>query len=255
MAGVHGVEGGGGHDMSAQGGNTENYDNANSGDVFGISSEWVDDKGNVKPSPAHSQGDSHGGQLGQQGAEHGENLNLNELAESAKAMGMSEQDINNFVDKFISDESNFNPGQTPDQKRVGAAVALNEMIAAENINHSGLGEEEVRKVSADAMKAAKAGDAGELRSILEGAGGNTGNMTDQQLLNTWTTNGHDNNHAILNVDEGPFKLTHMRSIAKDDAPEGAGLGYSNDKQMFPERGDAYNKANAALEQYSPFATA
>jgi hypothetical protein len=229
-----------------------NYEDASSGNVFGISSEWVDGEGNVKPSPAHSQGDTHGGHLGQQGSEFGENLNLNELAESAKAMGMSEQDISNFVDEFTSNENNFNPGQTPDQKKVGAAVALNEMIAAENINHSGLGEEEVRKVSAQAMKAAKAGDGEELRNILEGAGGNTANMTDQQLLNTWTTNGHDNNHAILNVDEGPFKLTHMRSIATDDAPEGAGLGYSNDKQQFPERGDAYNKANTALEQYSPF---
>jgi hypothetical protein len=256
MAGVHGVHGvddaGAADKAAAEMG--ANYEDPQSGDVFGISSEWVDGEGNIKSSGVH--GDTHGGQLGQQGSEFGDLLNTNEIAEAAKAMGMSEQDISNFVDKFTSNENNFNPGQTDDQKKVGAALALNEMIAAENVNQLGLSEDEVRQVSADAVKAAKAGkesgDASELRSVLEGAGGNTGNLTDQQLLNVWTSNPHENNHAILNVDEGPFKLTHLRSIGTEDAPEGAGLAYSNDKQQYPERGDAIAKANSALEEYDLF---
>jgi hypothetical protein len=249
MAGNQAVEGvggaGGGHDMG--GGSEANYEDGSSGDVFGISSEWADSEGNIKSSGVHG--------LGQQGEEHGQLYNTNEIAEAAKAMGMSEQDINNFVNDFISDEKNFNPGQTEDQKRVGAAMALNEMIAAENINHLGLGEEELRKVSGDAVQAAQAGDAGELRSILEGAGGNTGNMTDEQLMSVWSSNPHGNNHAILNTNEDAFQLTHLRSISAPDAEDGSGgdpVGYMNDKQDWTQW-DAPQDANNFLKANQVFA--
>jgi hypothetical protein len=232
MAGVHAVEGTGTSHGSGPEQGSENFEDGSSGNVFGISSEWADAQGNVKATP------TNGHSAGQQGMrEHGEQLNLNELAESAKAMGMSEQDITKFVDDFTSNPENFQGGQTEDQKRVGAAVALNEMIAAENINHLGLGEDELRKVSGDAVEAAKDNDGPKLRQILEDAGGNVGNMTDQQLLNTWSTNAHDNNHPILKGDA--FQLTHLRSISSPDAADGSGSdprGYQNDKQDFTQWG-------------------
>jgi hypothetical protein len=245
MAGMH-VDGVGAADHAAAGMGA-NYEDAKSGDVFGISSEWVDGEGNVKPSDGH--GGDHGG-TGMGGG--GEALNVNEVAESAKAMGMSDQDIEKFVSDFTSDPKNFNPNQSEDQKKVGAAIALNEMIAAENVNHLGLGKEELRKVSGDAVQAAQAGDAGELRNILEGAGGNTGNMTDENLLNTWTANSHPRNHEILNGDA--FQLTHLRSISKPDAADGTGgdpVAYMNDKADW-EQWDAIPKANNFLEQNKLF---
>lgn len=247
MSGVHAVEGGGGHgDAGGQG--EANYEDASSGDVFGISGEWVDGEGNVKASDGH--GGDHGG-TGMGGG--GEALNVNEVAESAKAMGMSDEDIKGFVDKFTSDPKNFNPNQSQDQKRVGAAIALNDMIAAENINHTGLGEEELRKVSGDAVQAAQAGDADTLRSVLEGAGGNTGNMTDDQLLNTWSANSHPRNHEILSGDA--FQLSHLRSISKPDAADGSGgdpVGYMNDKADWTQW-NAPSAANNFLEQNKLFA--
>lgn len=244
MAGMHSLDGVGAADHAASDLDT-NYEDKNSGNVFGISSEWADADGNLKS--------SNGGGTGQQGHMFGEALNINEVAEAAKAMGMSEQDINNFVDKFIADESNFNPGQSNDQKRVGAAVALNEMIAAENINHLGLGEDELRKVAGDAMEFANSGDAQGLRSALEGAGGNTGDMTDQQLLNVWTSNAHGNNHAIMAGDAS--QLTHLRSISKDDAADGSGgdkVGYMNDKQDWTQW-DGPQDANRFLQANPLFA--
>jgi hypothetical protein len=244
---VQGVDGVGAADHAAMDMGA-NYEDANSGDVFGISSEWADSEGNIKPSDGH--GGDHGG-TGMGGG--GEALNINEVAESAKAMGMSEEDIKGFVDKFISDPKNFNPNQSEDQKRVGAAIALNDMIAAENINHLGLGEDELRKVSGDAVQAAQAGDAGELRSVLEGAGGNTGDMTDDQLLNTWTANSHPRNHEILSGDA--FQLSHLRSISAPDAADGSGsdpVGYMNDKADWTQW-DAIPAANNFLEQNKLFA--
>jgi hypothetical protein len=263
MAGVHAVEGvsGGaadqaahqvsGHDSASGGG--ANAQDPNSGDVFGISSEWVDDQGNIKSSGVHD--DTHGGGLGQQGAEHGEQLNVNEVAEAAKAMGMTDEDIQQYMDDFTGNEANFNPGQTDDQKKVGAVLALNEQIAAANINHTGMSKEEVEKTSGDAMEAARAGDAGQLRSVLEGAGGNTGDMTDQQLLNVWSSNPHLNNHAILNTNSEPFQLTHLRSTSAADAEDGTGgdpVGYRNDKQDWEQWG-AYDDANNFLQANKLFA--
>jgi hypothetical protein len=250
MAGNHAVEGvggaSGGHDMGD--GNEANYEDGSSGDVFGISSEWADSEGNIKPSDGH--GGDHGG-TGMGGG--GQQLNINEVAESAKAMGMSEQDIKKFVDDFTSNPNNFNPNQSDDQKRVGAAIALNDMIAAENVNQLGLGEEELRSVAGDAVQAAQAGDGAELRSILEGAGGNTGNMTDEQLVNTWSANSHPRNHEILSGDA--FQLTHLRSISGSDAADGSGgdpVGYMNDKGDWTQW-DAIPQANNFLEQNRLFA--
>jgi hypothetical protein len=215
-----------------------NHDSVDSGNVFGISEQWVDDQGNVKPSQHHgSTGDGNGG----------EPVNVNEVAEAAKAMGMSDQDIQKFVSDFTSDPKNFNANQTDDQKRVGAATALNETIAAQNINHLGLGEQELRQASGDAVQAAQAGDAGQLRNVLEGAGGDTGNMTDQQLLNVWSSNTHPLNHEILQGDA--FQLTHLRSISKPDAADGSGsdpVGYMNDKSDWTQW-DAVPAANRFLE--------
>jgi hypothetical protein len=249
VEGLHGVHGGGGGDEAAA--LSANYEDAQSGDVFGVSGEWADGEGNVKPSEGHGGAGMGGG--------GGETLNLNEVAESAKAMGMSEDDIKGFVDKFTSDPSNFNPGQTDDQKRVGAAMVLNDMIAAENINQLGLGEDELRKVSGDAVQAARRGaaeeppDATELRGILDDARGNTGNMTDQQLLNTWTANSHPLNHEILQGTDA-MQLTHLRSISAPDAADGSGsdpLGYMNDKGDFEQWG-AIPRANNFLEQNQLF---
>lgn len=233
-----------GNDMAG----AENFEDPSSGDVFGISRQWVDDQGNVKVSAGH--GGEHGTANG--GGAGGEPLNINEIAESAKAMGMSEQDIEKFVDDFTSDPKNFNPGQTEDQKRVGAAMVLNDMIAAENVNQLGLGEDELRKVSGDAVQAAQAGEGDQLRDILEKAGGNTGNMTDEQLINTWSPSSHPLNHEILSGDA--FQLTHLRSISAPDAADGSGsdpVGYMNNEADWTQW-DAIPAANNFLQQNKLF---
>jgi hypothetical protein len=237
MEAIDAVGGAGSHNMV-----NANFESADSGSVFGISSEWIDSEGNLKPSEGH----------GTTGMGEGELINVNEVVEAAKAMGMSEQEISTWIEEFTSNEANFNPGQTDDQKKVGALLVLNEMVAAENINHLGLSEDQLRSLSGDAVQAAREGDAAQLRSILEGAGGNTGEMTDQQLLNVWSSNAHPRNHEILSGDA--FQLTHLRMISAPDAADGTGgdpVGYMNDKGDWTQW-DAIPAANSFLEQNKLF---
>jgi hypothetical protein len=206
------------------------------GSAFGDMGDRVDAEGNVK----HAMpGSVHGG-TGQTDGTAGPSMNVNEVAEAAEAMGV---DVAKFTEDFVGDPSNFTQNQSPEQKRVGSVMALNELIAAKNINQLGMSSDEVSKLSGKATEIARGGGSVEergaqLRSVLEGAGGDLGNMTDAQLVDVWKSSTHaTGNHAILTGDAGA--LSHLRSLNKPDAADGTGgerLAYYNDKQDWPQHG-------------------
>jgi hypothetical protein len=276
MAGVHAVGGGGSHEVL-------NYSDAGDGTTDKASDDlmtklgpMVDEEGNITPSGV--MGDTHGGQLGQQGEAGGEQLNVHKVISNAKAMGMTDQSIAQFFSDFTGNEDNFNPNQPDAKKHAGAVLALNELTVAETLNHTGLDDTELREVAGEAATIAKGEGSAEergakVREVLEDVGGNLGNLTNTQLADAWAANSHDNNHAILNVDSGIFKLTHQRSVGlngesggsvegkdvafTEEGISGAGLAYSNDKRQAVEKvngtvGGAIALANGAINEFNLF---
>jgi Glycosyl hydrolase family 9/Ca-dependent carbohydrate-binding module xylan-binding len=187
---------------------------------------------------------------GHQTPEMGKFLNAHDVWEGATSVGI---DAQGFFDSFTSNNGNYNPGQTSEQKCLGALTVLNEMAAITTMgglsgDHGG----DTELVMGAATNAAFAGDAAGIRSALEGNGGDTSAVEDDLLVSMWSTNSHYYNHPILNTTLGSFKITHLRSLNDNsgDANPKSTRGAYNDKGAWPEwemytKGAQFLSENAA----------
>lgn len=193
--------------------------------------------GTVSASVSAANGHGHHG--------NGHEMNLNDIVNAGRRMGMSDEGMRRFVDDFKADGANYNPGQPDDKKTVGAALGLTTAMAIEtlNIDGQGLGKADVQRRGAAAVNAAHAGDGAGVREALGGAANrNIEGLTDQDLVNIWGTNTHFYNHNILSASAGRtsdmFQATHLlmrNTEAQDGTAPGTLVGY-NDKGEWSQWG-------------------
>jgi hypothetical protein len=193
-------------------------------DGFG---DWVDADGKVRSANVGGHANMHHDHV------MGHEMNVNATYEAAQAAGI---DAMGFVDQLRSSDANYNPGQSDEQKYVGAMVVLNDAIAAKTMGGLNKSDEAINKIAGDATNAALNHQGAELRNILTEAGGDVSNLSDNMLVNVWSTNSHMYNHAIVNVSTDHFALTHLRSL-NDKAEDGTApmtLGFYNDRGEWPQ---------------------
>ena len=210
--------------------------------------------GTVSASVSAANGHGHHG--------NGHEMNLNDIVNAGRRMGMSDAGMRRFVADFKADGSNYNPGQPDDKKTVGAALGLTTAMAIEtlNIDGQGLGKADVQRRGAAAVNAAHAGDGAAVREALGGdANDNIRGLTDQDLVNIWGTNTHFYNHNILSAAAGKtsdmFQATHLlmrNTEAQDGTAPGTLVGY-NDKGEWSQWGWFDNvkalEANFSVDNY------
>ena len=193
--------------------------------------------GTVSASVSAGNGHGHHG--------NGHEMNLNDIVNAGRRLGMSDGGMRRFVEDFKADGSNYNPGQPDDKKTVGAALGLVTAMAIEtmNIDGQGLTKGEVQRRGAEAVNAAHRGDGAGVRAALGGdANENIRGLTDEDLVNVWGTNTHFYNHNVLSAGAGRtsdmFQATHLlmrNTEAQDGTAPGSLVGY-NDKGQWSQWG-------------------
>ncbi|MCZ8016104.1 MAG: hypothetical protein O9274_10435 [Limnobacter sp.] len=128
----------------------------------------------------------------------------------------------------------------PDTEKIKGAYLTGNMLMKQAMLPAGSfgSEKEAGAVYAQAKLKAIDGDVAGLKSLIASNGGDTFGLTDDQLLNVWATNEHNNLHGILDAGSTIGQSIHMTSLndgAKDKTAKGT-LGGYNDKGAYPQWG-------------------
>ena len=128
----------------------------------------------------------------------------------------------------------------PDTEKIKGAYLTGNMLMKQAMLPAGSfgSEKDAGAVYAQAKLKAIDGDVAGLKSLIASNGGDTFGLTDDQLLNVWATNEHNNLHGILDAGSTIGQSIHMTSLndgAKDKTAKGT-LGGYNDKGAYPQWG-------------------
>lgn len=185
--------------------------------------------------------ESHGAS-GHIGAGHGLGGLINTgLHDSAMdtIFGMSGSQTIDYIISTMDSVGGYNAGQSPEQKEKGAYLVANMLMKQAMLPPELFGsEQEAGSVYAQAKLFAIEGDTAGLRLLIESQGGNTAGLSDEELINIWATNEHNNLHGIIMGNMTIANAVHMTSLndnAADGTTQGT-LGGYNDKGEYPQWG-------------------
>jgi hypothetical protein len=143
----------------------------------------------------------------------GAEISPSETLDAARAAGMSDEQINKFMDK-VENEANFNPGVEGERKEAYKYLQLNTYLKFDTLNgtenYKNFGAEGVAKIFAEAKNLALEGRAAELGQLVDQYG-DRGQMTDQQLVDLYNVNEHSYNHFNGGGDDY-FHWTHITAL-------------------------------------------
>lgn len=135
----------------------------------------------------------------------------------------------------------YNAGQPEDKKIAGAYLTMITYIKMKLMSPFTLGNEgNASRVYGALKRAGMDRNAASIRTTLAQNGGNTGNLSDEQLVRLWGTNEHWNLHAVLNPGGPVGNAVHMTSINDRDMHVHDGMGFPqggyNDRGEYPQWG-------------------
>ena len=172
------------------------------------------------------------GSSGHQTSANGNPLNAFELNAIGAALGLrSAKDLIPKLDSLGA----YNQGQSPQQKLAGAYIVLSTLAKFKILPPSNFNEEIKAQEAYGALKkAAMEKNAEAVKSVIQSNKGNTFGLPNEQLLQLWSGNEHQNLHAVL---FGNGKIHHpIHATSFNDAEEGRTkvLGGYNDKGAYNE---------------------
>lgn len=144
---------------------------------------------------------------------HGSELSPSETRKAANDAGMSEGQIDGFLNK-VKTEANFTDGADEDKQNEYAYLQLNTYLKFDTLNgaenYQKFGAEGVSKIFAEAKNLALEGEAAKLGQLVDQYG-DRGDMTNQQLVDLYNVNEHSYNHFNGNGDDY-FHWTHITAL-------------------------------------------
>lgn len=176
------------------------------------------------------------GASGHQHAHHGRVLNTNELDSIATTLGIaSMQDLIPKLDKINA----YNPGQPQDRKEAGAYLALSMLAKFVVMPPAKFSDSSAASIAYGQLKTqALGGDAKAVRDSLKKFGGDPGKLSDQQLIQLWSGNEHQNLHGILFGNVDIRNAVHATSLSDNNGADKTktNLGGFNDRGEWPQWG-------------------
>jgi hypothetical protein len=141
-----------------------------------------------------------------QDAVEGGQLNPSQLKEQSTALGV---DYDKAIEHLKTDAAGY--GEENAEEKANVALLTQLRLKASNFEEVAQNKspEEVAGYNADLKNAALDGDGGKIRELIEGNGGDLGNMTDDQAVDLFAVNEHLYNHYDLANEAGPGGNNHF----------------------------------------------